>query len=847
MFLSQYPKLWILGLLTLFSSISLAQDVSFVVGADNRDYYPQFRLVLDEVNDMTLNPAPQFPYPQFLIACGDFDPVANNMAIYNDTLTYPNLPPFYPVIGNHEFETPADMNYILNSMIPYLPNVVNTGLQGTYSFDYGSAHFIVLDEYAINSEGEVDPVSQIWLQQDLNNSNKDHVFVFGHEPAFPRFRHIGDALNQFPETRNAFWNILMIDPRIRAYFCGHTHYYYRMQVADPSSVGTTGFPNQDGGVYQVDAGAMGHSLSDGNLTLVYVHVENDSVRFRTVTSLIDTIQWQVNDEWSINNLSRFSMQLIEPQSGDEISGIINVTWDVSKEIDTSMVTNIYFSRDAGSHWDSLWSNQTMDTTYSWNTLNHPDGTRYMLLVVSEDDSGFGMTHSSGTFTVNNPGNALPEIELTSPNGSEIISGDFLVTWNAADADGDSLWFSLDMTTDAGFSWQQLFANVQSDTSFLWNTRSFPNSPTFQLRLRCSDNIVEVADTSDRFEIYNEHPAISDTLISHISGISNANVKALITFPDSVKEGNFYRITIDDTLYNYKTYNVHNLNTGNIVVQNATQFDGVTEGPLFDGLRLVIKDFDPAIVNTDSSRWTIGSSTLEISIYLPQIDLGGGNILEGFPFPADYRIDIFDQIVDTSSTAWGAPATPMKFTVYNSTDNHSADIIFLDNDNDSTISRLDELYILETDSVGGPLLTWAIAFGGLSTATNPIPGDEYVFKTLKPLTIADVYEFSPIVSDVNDAVVSLPHELRLYQNYPNPFNLTTTIKYTLPNKSKVVLKIFNILGQEIKTLFKGNQLPGNKSIVWNGKNHSDVVVSSGVYFYYLKVGESVKVRKMIIMK
>jgi calcineurin-like phosphoesterase family protein/flagellar hook capping protein FlgD len=844
--LYQFYIYLVLTILILLANLSQAQSVSFVVGADNRDFYPQFRFVLDEVNDMTLNPAPQIPFPQFFIACGDFDPVANNMAIYNDTLTYPHLPPFYPVVGNHEFETPADMSYILNLMIPNLQNVVNYGQQGMYSFDYGNGHFIVLDEYVVNTEGEVDPELQIWLQQDLNNTNKDHVFVFGHEPAFPRFRHTGDALNQFPESRNAFWNILMIDPRVHAYICGHTHYYYRMRVADPTSVGATGFPNQEGGVYQVDVGAIGQSLGDGNLTLVYVHVENDLIRFRTITSPRDTIQWALADQWSITNVSRFSMQLIEPQSGNEISGATNVTWAVFKEIDSSMVTNIYFSRDAGSHWDSLWSDQTIDTTYAWNTLNHPDGTRYMLLIVSEDDSGFGLTRSSGTFTVNNPGNALPEIELTSPNRGELIGGDFLVTWNAADADGDSLWFSLDMTTNAGFTWQQLLVNAQSDTSFPWNTRSFPNSPTFQLRLRCSDNIVEVADTSDIFEIYNEHPAISDTLISHISGISNANVQARIAFPDSVKEGNVYRVTIDDTLYNYKSYNVHNMQTGSMVVQNATQFDGVTEGPLFDGMRLVIKDFDPAVVNSDSTGWLIGSSTLDISIFLPIINVAG-NIIEGFPYPANYKMHIFDHIVDTSSTAFGAPANPMKFSVYNVTENHSAEIIFLDNDIDSTISRADVVYILENDSVSEPMFTWAMSFSGQATATNPIPGDEYVIKTLKPLTIADVYEFSPIVSDIYNDPVSLPQELKLFQNFPNPFNLSTTIKYNLPQKSKVELKIFNILGQEIKTLYYGTQTPGNKSIVWNGKNQSNKVISSGIYFYYLKVGESVKVRKMIVMK
>jgi len=136
------------------------------------------------------------------------------------------------------------------------------------------------------------------------------------------------------------------------------------------------------------------------------------------------------------------------------------------------------------------------------------------------------------------------------------------------------------------------------------------------------------------------------------------------------------------------------------------------------MRLVIKDFDPTIVNLDSTGWKVGTSNLEISIFIPRIVIGG-NTIEGFPYAADYEIDFFDQIVDTSSTAFGAPATPMKFTFHNSTENHSADIIFLDNDNDSTISRMDVIYILESDLIGNPMFTWAMSFAGQTTATGKL--------------------------------------------------------------------------------------------------------------------------------
>ena len=255
----------------LISKCLYADDLSFVVISDNRWYTTQFRAVLQEINEMTLNPAPAIPYPLFLVGNGDIDPVESNMAIYNDSITYPNLPPYYPVVGNHEFETDSDMEYILDSMIPYLKNVVNHGKQATYSFDYGNIHCIVLDQYSTNRYGEVDENLLAWLRQDLNATKQDLVFVFGHEPAFPRRLHVGDSLDQFPESRNAFWNMLVKDPRVLAFFCAHTHHYYRMRVKDPAAAGSSGYPDEEDGVYQVDCGAAGN-LDDGNITIVYVHV-----------------------------------------------------------------------------------------------------------------------------------------------------------------------------------------------------------------------------------------------------------------------------------------------------------------------------------------------------------------------------------------------------------------------------------------------------------------------------------------------------------------------------------------------------------------------------------------------
>jgi hypothetical protein len=89
---------------------------------------------------------------------------------------------------------------------------------------------------------------------------------------------------------------------------------------------------------------------------------------------------------------------------------------------------------------------------------------------------------------------------------------------------------------------------------------------------------------------------------------------------------------------------------------------------------------------------------------------------------------------------------------------------------------------------------------------------------------------------------LPKEFALLQNYPNPFNPGTTIKYDLPKDSRVSLKLFNIVGQEVATLVNAEQNAGYKSVQWNADNFA-----SGVYFYRLQAGDFVASKKLLLLK
>lgn len=95
--------------------------------------------------------------------------------------------------------------------------------------------------------------------------------------------------------------------------------------------------------------------------------------------------------------------------------------------------------------------------------------------------------------------------------------------------------------------------------------------------------------------------------------------------------------------------------------------------------------------------------------------------------------------------------------------------------------------------------------------------------------------------------NLPTEFKLGQNYPNPFNPETNIEYQLPMPGLVSLAIYNILGQNVRTLVSGYQEAGFYSAHWNGANESGQRVPSGIYFYHVAVGDFSQTKKMMMLK
>ena len=90
----------------------------------------------------------------------------------------------------------------------------------------------------------------------------------------------------------------------------------------------------------------------------------------------------------------------------------------------------------------------------------------------------------------------------------------------------------------------------------------------------------------------------------------------------------------------------------------------------------------------------------------------------------------------------------------------------------------------------------------------------------------------------------PNEFALLQNYPNPFNPTTQIRYELPERSHVLVRVFDILGRQIALLADEIQAPGTHRYIFPSRGQS---LPSGVYVYSVVAGGKVGTRKMVLIK
>jgi len=260
-----------------------APAFSFVVTTDMSHYsarkyfnYPNFfAALLGYVN--------QFGPGDFMVSLGDVIPAEETGWTVAEVLG--SEYPWFPIPGNHDFGL-ADIRYLQNYKYDpngtEEPNIVRQGPAScphtTYSFDYQNSHFVALNVYCNEEtpwgiDGSISDPIYDWLAADLAATDKEHIFVFGHEPAFPQpdaqtgnVRHLYESLDQYRDARDRFWELLKLHGVV-AYLSGHTHNYSATMID---------------GVWHIEAGqAMGVRAAPSPGTFLILTVQGESVVLQT--------------------------------------------------------------------------------------------------------------------------------------------------------------------------------------------------------------------------------------------------------------------------------------------------------------------------------------------------------------------------------------------------------------------------------------------------------------------------------------------------------------------------------------------------------------------------------------
>ncbi len=152
------------------------------------------------------------------------------------------------------------------------------------------------------------------------------------------------------------------------------------------------------------------------------------------------------------------------------------------------------------------------------------------------------------------------------------------------------------------------------------------------------------------------------------------------------------------------------------------------------------------------------------------------------------------------------------------------------------------------NINGGALDIDKALAAIPLTVKAKSGSESEIKLIDPVLVGSNGESIPVVTkSISLDLIAVPTQYSLHQNYPNPFNPVTDIMFDIPNAGPVELVIYNLMGQKVRTLVKGDISIGYHSIRWNGLGDNGTPVATGMYFYQITAGNFHATKKMVLLK
>ncbi len=538
----------------------------------------------------------------------------------------------------------------------------------------------------------------------------------------------------------------------------------------------------------------------------------------------------------------------------EVSGTTDIHWTYTGS-DPSALVLLEVSRDGGGRWDPLVLDVPASSSYQWNTADYPDGQRYLLRAIAYDTAR--TTHayavSASMITVNNPGNATPEIVFEGVEEGHIYRNRFLtVNWRLYDADDDSVTLMLEGGLGPNGPFTLLHtATYPTDESVSYpvDLASVPNTPSYMFRLKASDGAADTVMVSGTFSVDVDAGTYTESPLTHPSGHSTATISLMVA-DTLLLTDHEYEVTFSiDPSGSPRTMSVSDLTAGGMLLQGYPLSEGLST-PALDGVKVLVHDTPPDI---DTSR--SGFTRPELNTI---VNFQWQNILLNRVMTSEDWVLVFNDLTtlpdgsyavpgDTALNQTGQPVVVLPFRAYNVTTGTKGkafvrEDVPLNNRWDSG-----EPILLRPDAAVSSQVSYQVNLD-VSGLINPSAGDSLWIRTFDPLTSEDVFRYIPskgFVAGVLDA--SLPVSPVLYPNYPNPFNPSTEISFQLSLTSHVSLTVFDLLGREVAVLIDGERTAGSHTVSWNAAG-----AASGMYVCKLEATGAdgrtfMKTRKMILLR
>jgi hypothetical protein len=163
-------------------------------------------------------------------------------------------------------------------------------------------------------------------------------------------------------------------------------------------------------------------------------------------------------------------------------------------------------------------------------------------------------------------------------------------------------------------------------------------------------------------------------------------------------------------------------------------------------------------------------------------------------------------------------------------------------------------IWSDEEIVGYEILRATGRGSLVRLTESIPADQHSFRD-ENVVAGSRYEYQLIARAASGsmsvsqrvAVTMPPFALALETGAPNPFKVVTKIRFTVPERSRVDLSVFDAAGRRVTTIVSGDRPAGAHEVSWDGTDNSGRRVSAGVYFCRLEAGKETMTRKLSLVK